>query len=65
MSDLQTVIQKFNLAEDAIVYRCARNKTDLEALTDAKQSIHTFSDSTGFYVVVSNEFTHPDYTRVE
>jgi hypothetical protein len=65
MSDLQTIKEKFNLSENAIVYRCARNKTDLQALTDANQSIHTFSDSTGFYVVVSNEFTHPDYTRVE
>lgn len=65
MSDLITLAEKFNVPNTSIIYRCSRNKTDLEVLLDANQSAHTFGYSDGYYIVVSEEFTHPDYTRVE
>lgn len=51
--------------EDGIFYRVNKNKSQIEMLTDADQSISTYADQSGSYIRVMTEFTHSDYTKVE
>lgn len=50
---------------DGVFYRINKNKTEVEILTDANQSIATRTDPSGMYIRVETEFTHADYTKVE
>ena len=51
--------------QDGVFYRVARNKTEIEMLTDAEQSISTMANPEGVFIRVATEFTHADYTKVE
>ena len=53
----------FNI-DSGIAYRLLKNKTDVEILTDAGQSISTFAGPTGKYILVETEFQHSDYERL-
>jgi hypothetical protein len=53
----------FNV-QSGVVYRIKRNKTDTEILLDAEQSISTYANSSGKYILVETEFQHEDYERL-
>jgi hypothetical protein len=48
-----------------IFYEVLKNKTEVEMLTDADQSIFTYSCPGGKFIAVEKEFVHPDYVKVE
>jgi hypothetical protein len=53
----------FNI-ESGVVYRVKRNKPDREILLDAGQSISTYANPSGKYILVETEFQHDDYERL-
>jgi len=61
-------LQEFNDlfgVNSGIYYQVLKNKTEVEMLTDAGQSIFTYSCPSGRFIGVETEFTHPDYIKVE
>lgn len=51
--------------QDGILYRVAKNKSEVEMLQDADQSIYTFACPAGYFIKVYQEFSHPDYEKVQ
>jgi hypothetical protein len=51
--------------QDGILYRVTKNKSEIEMLQDADQSIYTFVCSEGYFIKVYTEFSHPDYEKVQ
>lgn len=60
---LQEMQQLFGTSE-GYFYKVARNKSDMEVLTDLDQLVYTATNGNGLFVRVFNPVTHPDYTLV-
>lgn len=62
-----TLVEVQNLfgVSGGIFYKVLKNKTDLEMLEDAGQSISTFACPQGRFILVAADFSHPDYIKVE
>lgn len=62
---IEAEIRELLNAQDGILYRVVKNKTEFEMLQDADQSIYTFACSAGYFIKVYQEFSHPDYEKVQ